>query len=248
MWTVADYRQTYSPSQLAWFESLWFESAFIKPGDLWQWLWSWWQHKHWYWLVLILHTPKGREVLQFRSTAYLKNLCPCFTKLNFLYMVPVAVAQFSSDNSAISYVFLVLWITSCFHIYITGICGVWHPICDCWVSGWQHRTAALKLHFSLHCFPLTDVWWRLWRRMSVSGKQCREKWSFSAAVLCCHPLTQQSQIGCLPYFYTWCGLSANLECRSEMCCTLLTRNTGRKNDAKNCHLGIIAQLCRAVSS
>jgi len=33
-----------------------------------------------------------------------------------------------------------------------------------------------------------------------------------------------------------------------MCCTLLTRNTGRKNDAKNCHLGIIAQLCRAVSS
>jgi len=21
----------------------------------------------------------------------------------------------------------------------------------------------------------------------------------------------------LPYFYTWCGLSANLECRSEMC-------------------------------
>jgi len=64
-------------------------------------------------------------VLQFRSTAYLKNLCPCFIKLNFLYMVPVAVAQFSSDNSAISYVFLVLWITSWFHIYITGICGVW---------------------------------------------------------------------------------------------------------------------------
>jgi len=26
---------------------------------------------------------------------------------------------------------------------------------------------------------------------------------------------------CLPYFYTWCGLSTNLECRSEMCCTQL---------------------------
>ena len=27
---------------------------------------------------------------------------------------------------------------------------------------------------------------------------------------------------------TWCGLSANLECMSEMCCTRLTENTGRK--------------------
>jgi len=26
----------------------------------------------------------------------------------------------------------------------------------------------------------------------------------------------------LPYFYTWCGLSANLGCRSETCCTWLT--------------------------
>jgi len=26
----------------------------------------------------------------------------------------------------------------------------------------------------------------------------------------------------------WCGLSANLECRSEMCCTRLAGNTGRK--------------------
>jgi len=25
----------------------------------------------------------------------------------------------------------------------------------------------------------------------------------------------------LPYFYTWCGLSANLECMSEMCCKWL---------------------------
>jgi len=46
----------------------------------------------------------------------------------------------------------------------------------------------------------------------------------------------------------WCGLSANLECRSEMCCTRLAGNTGRKNDAKNRHLGTIAQLCRAISS
>jgi len=56
--------------------------------------------------------------------------------------------------------------------------------------------------------------------------------------------SQPSQIGCLPYFHTWCGLSANLECRSEMCCTRLAENTGRKN----CHLCTIAQLCLAISS
>ena len=43
-------------------------------------------------------------------------------------------------------------------------------------------------------------------------------------------------------------LNANLRCRSETCCTRLAENTGRKNDAKNRHLGTIAQLCQAVSS
>ena len=42
--------------------------------------------------------------------------------------------------------------------------------------------------------------------------------------------SQQSQIECLPYFHTWCGLSANLGCRSETCCTQLTvGNAGGKN-------------------
>jgi len=35
---------------------------------------------------------------------------------------------------------------------------------------------------------------------------------------------------------------------SENCCTWLAENTGRKNDAKNHHLGTIPQLCRAISS
>ena len=48
----------------------------------------------------------------------------------------------------------------------------------------------------------------------------------------------------LPYFHTWCGLSANLGCRSETCCTRLAENTGRKDR----HLRPIAQLCRAISS
>jgi len=44
------------------------------------------------------------------------------------------------------------------------------------------------------------------------------------------------------YLHTWCGLSANLRCRSEACCTRLAENTGRKKVAKN------RQLCRATSS
>jgi len=42
--------------------------------------------------------------------------------------------------------------------------------------------------------------------------------------------------------------SVNLECRSEMCCTRLAENTGRKKVAKNRHLATIAQLCLAISS
>jgi len=52
----------------------------------------------------------------------------------------------------------------------------------------------------------------------------------------------------LPYLHTWCGLSANLRCRSETCCTALAANTGRKKSSKNRHLGTIAQPCRAISS
>jgi len=53
----------------------------------------------------------------------------------------------------------------------------------------------------------------------------------------------------LPYFDTWCGLSANLECRPEMCCARLAGNAGPKNSPKSRHLqGTITQLCRAISS
>jgi len=52
----------------------------------------------------------------------------------------------------------------------------------------------------------------------------------------------------LDVYHTWCGLSANLECRSERCCTRLAANAGPKKVAKNRHLGTIPQLCRAISS
>ena len=41
-----------------------------------------------------------------------------------------------------------------------------------------------------------------------------------------------SQIGCLPYLHTWCGLSTNLRCRSETCWTALAANTWRKKSSK----------------
>jgi len=50
------------------------------------------------------------------------------------------------------------------------------------------------------------------------------------------------------YFHTWYGLSANLRCRSETCCTGLAGNAGPKNVAKNHHLSTIGQFCRVISS
>jgi len=52
---------------------------------------------------------------------------------------------------------------------------------------------------------------------------------------------------------TWCGLSVNLECRSETRCTRLAENTGRKKSSKIRHLHhrticTIAQLCPTVPS
>ena len=69
--------------------------------------------------------------------------------------------------------------------------------------------------------------------------------SFTFFLAYCQP----SQIGCLPYFHTWCGgLSANLGCRCETCCRRLAENTGCKKSPKIRHLRTIAQLCRAISS
>ena len=45
--------------------------------------------------------------------------------------------------------------------------------------------------------------------------------------------SHQPHIGCLPYFGNWCGLSANLDCRSEMCCTRLAGNIGCKIKQKS---------------
>jgi len=50
-----------------------------------------------------------------------------------------------------------------------------------------------------------------------------------------HSLPNLSGHRCLPYFDAWCGLSANLECMSEMCCTRLAGNTGCKKSPSAHH-------------
>jgi len=39
----------------------------------------------------------------------------------------------------------------------------------------------------------------------------------------------------IPYFYIWCGLSADLESRSEMCCTRLAENARCKKSPSGHH-------------
>jgi len=58
--------------------------------------------------------------------------------------------------------------------------------------------------------------------------------------------SQPLQIWCLPYFHTWCGLSANLGCRCQTCCMWLAENAGCKKFSI-CAVHTIAQLCGAIS-
>ena len=144
------------------------------------------------------------------------------------------------------------------HTSLVDSCASW------WVSCGQCKTALFaadglecRIKFSIENLPCDVAF-----RKRLSGCHCNALfmvalcntadhyifalWFLSSFFLLSFFLakSQRSEIGCLPYFHTWCGLSANLECMSEMRCTLLAGNTGRKNR----RFGTIAQLCRAVSS
>jgi len=62
--------------------------------------------------------------------------------------------------------------------------------------------------------------------------------------------SQRSQTGCLPvHFHSWCGRSANLECKSEICCTRVAEIQDAKITLKIAICAPLhAQLCRAISS
>jgi len=59
---------------------------------------------------------------------------------------------------------------------------------------------------------------------------------------------QRSGIGCLPYFNTWRGLSANLECMSEMCSTRLSKNTRRKKSQFRHHRASLSDCIFATKA
>ena len=77
-----------------------------------------------------------------------------------------------------------------------------------------------------------------WHTFSLNLYVCYYDRPWTAAVslfLFFLAYSERSEIGCLPYFHTWCGLGANLGCRSEMCCTRLAGNTGRKKSPSGHH-------------
>jgi len=53
-------------------------------------------------------------------------------------------------------------------------------------------------------------------------------WFLSSFFFISSPNLSGWRLDVYQYFHTWCGLSANLECMFEMCCTRLAENTGRK--------------------
>ena len=58
------------------------------------------------------------------------------------------------------------------------------------------------------------------------------------------------ETGYLPYLCTWCGcgLSANLGCRSEMCCTRLAENTGCKKSPSEHHRTTLSDCILAIKA
>ena len=52
----------------------------------------------------------------------------------------------------------------------------------------------------------------------------------------------------LAYFHTWCGLSANLRCRSETFCTRLAENTGRKKSPSKHHRTTLSGFIFAIKA
>jgi len=106
------------------------------------------------------------------------------------------------------------------------------------------RLVAVSISCALHFFHLKI------KSLIMAAQQGRP-WYFASVVtsffLFSSPILSGQTLD-PPYFNTWSGLSANLECMSEVCCMDLTENTGYKSYAKNRNLCTIAWLCWAISS
>ena len=112
--------------------------------------------------------------------------------------------------------------------------------CQC--HSWLYN----PVHICLHVYVITFLWPPCVADADIIFLPCDFYLSSSSSYFFFFVAwSQRSSIGCLPYFHTWCGLSANLECMSELCCTRLAV---KYRTQKNRHLGTIVQLCRAESS
>jgi len=92
---------------------------------------------------------------------------------------------------------------------------------------WQDFLELVQL-LTLDCLIMAALW-------SRAGHYIFALWFFLSSIFFPRPVSQPSQIGCLPYLHTWCGLGANLGCRSETCCTPLAGNAGPKNSPSGHH-------------
>ena len=76
------------------------------------------------------------------------------------------------------------------------------------------------LYFQAGCrkrrlnLALVFLWWPFGIGQAIIFLPCGLYLSFYLFFI---TYSQWSEIGCLPYFHTSCGLSVNLECKSEMC-------------------------------
>jgi len=70
----------------------------------------------------------------------------------------------------------------------------------------------------------------LWNR---AGHYIFALWLFSSFNLFSLRILSRCRLDVCHTSTQWCGLSANLRCRSETCCTRLAENTGRKARQKS---------------
>ena len=91
--------------------------------------------------------------------------------------------------------------------------AITHYVSD-WI-GWIGRSREFLPRWSKFRDLATTVFMAALR--SKCGHYILALW-FLLSVFLFLTYSQPSQIGCLPYFHTWCGLSANLGCGSAMCC------------------------------
>jgi len=103
--------------------------------------------------IVTLH-PVGVRNIGINMSVCLSVCLPTYLKNHmsryFLYMLPVAAARSSSDDSAIRYG-LVLWMTSCFHIMVPMSKNQRWCICFVKFARWRHceRSCCLWLQVCL---------------------------------------------------------------------------------------------------